>query len=316
MTPESDDGSGERSSGDRGGTDGSRVASGGGVTPDAHGDADADADESLPADLVDADESLPADLVDAVVRLCKADTLLVAMDFDGTLAPLVPRADDARPLPASAAAFAALADLPGTTTALISGRALASLRSVATPPGSTLLIGSHGAEVWLGPDAAPLQLDEAAAERLDNATSVLKEVTDHFPGTSLEHKPAGVVLHTRQATPDTAAAAVDAARTALSQLPELYVTDGKQVLEVAVVRADKGDGIRVLREATGATAVLFAGDDVTDEDGFGALGPDDLGVKVGDGHTRARYRIGSPEDVPALLQAVLAARKAIRTGRE
>jgi trehalose 6-phosphate phosphatase len=294
MTPES---AGGRVDDD--GTDGGRVAAGGGVTPDA-----------------DVDGSLPPDLADAVVRLCKGDTLLVAMDFDGTLAPLVPRADDARPLPASAEAFAALADLPGTTTALISGRALASLRSVATPPGTTLLIGSHGAEVWFGPDAAPLQLDEAASERLDNATSVLKEVTDRFPGTSLEYKPAGVVLHTRQATPDTASAAVDAARSALSPLPELYVTDGKQVLEVAVVRADKGDGIRALREATGATAMLFAGDDVTDEDGFGALEPDDVGVKVGDGDTRARYRIGSPEDIPALLKAVLTARIAARTGRE
>jgi trehalose 6-phosphate phosphatase len=231
------------------------------------------------------------------------------MDFDGTLAPLVARAEDARPLPASAAAFAALADLPGTTTALISGRALASLRSVGSPPESTLLIGSHGAEVWLGPDGSPLQLDEDAAARLDRATALLRDMSDQFAGTSLEHKPAGVVLHTRQAAPDIATAAVDAARTALSAIPELYVTDGKQVLEVAVVRADKGDGIRALRDATGATAVLFAGDDVTDEDGFGALGPNDVGVKVGTGDTRARYRIGSPEAVPALLQAVLAARK-------
>ena len=56
------------------------------------------------------------------------------MDFDGTMAPIVDHADDARPLPRSAAAFAGLAALPRTTTALISGRALASLRAVASPP--------------------------------------------------------------------------------------------------------------------------------------------------------------------------------------
>ena len=65
------------------------------------------------------------------------------------------------PLPRSAAAFAGLAALPRTTTALISGRALASLRLVASPPEETLLIGSHGAEVWLGPGSAELTLDDA-----------------------------------------------------------------------------------------------------------------------------------------------------------
>ena len=53
------------------------------------------------------------------------------MDFDGTISPLVDHAGDARPLPRSATAFAGLAALPRTTTALISGRALASLRAVA-----------------------------------------------------------------------------------------------------------------------------------------------------------------------------------------
>ncbi len=80
----------------------------------------------------------------------------MAMDFDGTMAPLVDHAGDARALPRSAAAFAALAELPRTTTALISGRALDSLRAVAFPPEKTLLIGSHGAEVWMGPGSAEL----------------------------------------------------------------------------------------------------------------------------------------------------------------
>ena len=93
---------------------------------------------------------VPADLAAAVDRACRTGHLLVAMDFDGTLSPIVPRAEDARPLPEAAAAFAAIAELPRTTTALISGRALASLRTVASPPAGTLMIGSHGAEVWLG----------------------------------------------------------------------------------------------------------------------------------------------------------------------
>ncbi|MCZ2404783.1 trehalose-phosphatase [Paenarthrobacter sp. Z7-10] len=254
--------------------------------------------------------ALPAELVAAVERLCSTDRLLVAMDFDGVMSPLVPRAQDARPLPGSAAAFASLAGLPRTTTALISGRALASLRAVASPPPVSLLIGSHGAEVWLGPNAEPLVLEPAAVELLDEITRILEEVAADHAGTAVELKPAGAVLHTRQAADSVAASAVAGAHARLDDLAGVYVSEGKRVLEISVVRADKGQGLRTLQAASQATAVLFAGDDVTDEDGFAALGNTDVGVKVGSGQTTAAFRIDSTEDVPALLELVLAGRTA------
>ncbi len=253
---------------------------------------------------------LPAELTAAVERLCRTPRLLVAMDFDGTMSPLVAHAGEARPLPGTAAAFAGIAKLPRTTTALISGRALASLRTVATPPQESLLIGSHGAEVWLGPDADPLTLSVAEAELLARASAILQDVAQRHAGTLLEMKPAGVVLHTRLAADPVAASAVAQAHQGLDALPGVYVSEGKRVLEVSVVRADKGDGIRVLRAAAHPTAVLFAGDDVTDEHGFRALEADDVGVKVGAGETAARFRIGSPEAVTPLLELVLSRRTA------
>ncbi|HSU70823.1 MAG TPA: trehalose-phosphatase [Micrococcaceae bacterium] len=256
------------------------------------------------------DSGVPADLAAAVGRACRTEHLLVAMDFDGTLSPLVARAEDARPLPAAAAAFAAVAGLPRTTTALISGRALASLRAVASPPAGTLMIGSHGAEVWLGHGAPPLMLDEHATHLLAQVTGIVQDLVAAYPGTVLEKKPAGVVLHTRLAEDDVAAAAVEEAHRKLDGLDGAHVSEGKRVLEVSVVRADKGQGLRQLQEVSGATAVIFAGDDVTDEHGFAALGPSDVGVKVGQGPTEAAFRIGSPEDVPALLELILAARSA------
>jgi trehalose 6-phosphate phosphatase len=253
---------------------------------------------------------LPADLAAAVERVCRTPRLLVAMDFDGTLSPLVDRAGDARPLPASAAAFAALAGCEGTTTALISGRALASLRAVASPDDRALLIGSHGAEVWLGPDATPLELDAGQRTTLERVHLLLAEVSAAHPGTSLEFKPAGVVLHTREAADPVAEAAALDAHARLRDLRGAFVADGKRVVEVSVVRADKGQGLGILRAAAGATAVIFAGDDVTDEHAFAALGPEDLGIKVGPGDTAAAYRIGSPDELPAVLAAVLALRRA------
>jgi len=252
---------------------------------------------------------LGADLRAAVVHIARTRHLLVAMDFDGTMAPLVPRADDARPLPAAAAALAALSALEGTTTALVSGRALASLRAVASPPEPTLLVGSHGAEVWLGRDSPALALTEPQEHALRRAQAAVQSTVRLYPGTVMEHKPAGVVLHYRQATPDAGQSAVNHVRTALEQETGLFITEGKMVLEISVINANKGESLQLLRTVSGATAVIFAGDDVTDEHAFAALGTGDVGIKVGAGHTAAAFRIGSPQDLPAILELLLATRK-------
>ena len=74
------------------------------------------------------------------------------------------------------------------------------------------------------------------------------------------------------------------------------------MLEVAVTDADKGSALVRLRDELGAAAVLYLGDDITDEDGFRTLGPDDVPVKIGDGDTAARHRLGSPADALLLLE--------------
>lgn len=253
---------------------------------------------------------LPADLRAALERIAATGQLLVAMDFDGTMAPLVDRAEDARALPRSAEAFARLAALPATATALISGRALETLRSLASPEEKTLLIGSHGAETWTGPDRAPLELDDKAKGLLESATAVVSTIVDAHPGTHLEKKPAGAVLHTRTATQDVAAAATELALRQLNELDGLSVTEGKKVVECSVVHSDKGQGIEMLRTLTGATAVLFAGDDVTDEHAMAVLRSEDLGVKVGPGQSRAGYRVETPEQIQDLLEELLRLRSA------
>ena len=245
---------------------------------------------------------IPLDLRSALATLAATDHLLVAVDFDGTLAPLVEHAADARPLPAAAAALRSLAGVPGTATALISGRALESLRAAAEPEPETLLVGSHGAETWTGPNAEPLQLTPEQADLLARARAAVAEVAQDCAGCRIEDKPAGVVLHTRSASDDDASAAVEAARARLGELDGVQVTDGKRVLEASVVHANKGEGILALRQLTGAAAVLFAGDDVTDERGFAVLQPQDVGIKVGPGETAAAFRVESPEEFAAVLE--------------
>jgi trehalose 6-phosphate phosphatase len=72
--------------------------------------------------------------------------------------------------------------------------------------------------------------------------------------------------------------------------------------------ATKGDGVERLREHVGATGVLYAGDDVTDEDGFAVMHEGDVGVKVGPGETKAEFRVADPDAVSELLGRLAAAR--------
>ncbi|WP_142043705.1 trehalose-phosphatase [Arthrobacter sp. SLBN-100] len=249
--------------------------------------------------------ALTPELREAIRTIARTDHLLVAMDFDGTMAPIVGHADDARPLPRAATALAGLAVLPRTTTALISGRALASLRQVASPPVDTLLIGSHGAEAWLGPGSAGLTLDDEQKALLAEVRSILADIVAEAPGTLLEDKPAGVVLHTRQAADDVAEDAVAAARSLLQDRKGVFLKDGKRVLETSVVNASKGEGVTFLRQISGASAVLFAGDDTTDEDALARLEPGDVGIKVGLDFTQAQYRVEAPVHVAEMLEVLL-----------
>ena len=81
------------------------------------------------------------------------------------------------------------------------------------------------------------------------------------------------------------------------------------MLELAVVQVSKGAAIDTLRERLEADAVLFVGDDVTDETAFVRLRPGDVGIKVGDGETAAGYRVTTPEDVTGVLEELLADRR-------
>ena len=86
-----------------------------------------------------------------------------------------------------------------------------------------------------------------------------------------------------------------------AEAPDAKVRLGKNVIEFSVRSTTKGEAVEHLRRYTRASAVFYAGDDVTDEDAFVALRADDLGVKSGDGATAADHRVGGPAEVAAVL---------------
>lgn len=244
------------------------------------------------------------DLDAALTELASAMNLLIALDFDGVLAPIVAVPSDARPLPGSAAAIDALAALPGTTVALVSGRGLADLATVSGFGSPVRMVGSHGFEF----DDGPVPLDDGQRARLERLTAELHELVDVEPGVTLEAKPAGMAVHVRNAAPEVGDRVLAAVRTGPGARPGIEATPGKAVLDLAVLQVSKGSAIQTLRERLAAGAVFFAGDDVTDETAFAVLRPGDVGVKVGDGDTAAEHRVADPADVQKVLETLLAAR--------
>ncbi len=251
---------------------------------------------------------MTADVNDALRGLAGVPRLLVALDFDGVLAPIVPVPADARPLAAAVTAIEGLTELPDTTVALLSGRGLADLAAVSGLGPPVHLIGSHGGEFDAG-DGAASMLDDAARERLERLNSELRELVAGQPGVSLENKPAGVAVHVRNAEREVATRVLDAVRAGPASRPGVETTPGKEVLDLAVLEVSKGVALDRLREQIGADGVFFAGDDVTDETAFTRLRPGDVGVKVGDGDTAAEYRVPDPPAFAALLHTLLATRR-------
>src|SRR5260221_6492051 len=239
-------------------------------------------------------ETLGLDLHRAIIHIARTTRLLVACDYDGTLAPIVADPDEAVPQPESVDALRALTDLPETTTAVISGRALRDLVKLSGLPAEVHLIGSHGSEFDAGFVDA---LDPAARGLLRRLEHELGQVIGDTPGVLLEKKPASVAVHGRRAAPENRELILAAVRRGPAGWEGVEVTDGKAVIELAVIRTDKGDALDVVPHKVGATAAVFIGDDVTDEKAFVRLSGPDLGIKGGDAETAPEHRVSGTDDV-------------------
>jgi trehalose 6-phosphate phosphatase len=198
------------------------------------------------------------------------------LDVDGTLAPIVPRPEDARVPPETQAELRRLNDRYALV-ACISGRSGADAQRVVGVP-KLVYVGNHGLE--LEPEA------EAWAERLHR---FLRQIV--WPGL-VEDKRLSASLHYRNAPEarDSADAIADAARSA-----GFEARFGRKVLEILPpIPANKGTAVRGLLAQRELERALYAGDDTTDLDAFAALDSLELGIRVA---------VASPETPAALASA-------------
>jgi trehalose-phosphatase len=268
-----------------------------------------------PESIADANTD-EASLEQALTLVARAERLLIALDFDGTLAPLEDEPMKARALPVASAAVAALAALPDTPVAFVSGRSLHDLREIAehADDAQIFLAGSHGAEFWV-PGEGALDTDDdvdAPALRDELRNEMTSQVGD-LEGVWVEPKTFGFGIHTRVASVEDAQTARDAAdRLVAERAPHWRRRTGHNIVEYSFRHEGKDSAIASLRERVGATAVLFAGDDVTDEDALASLGPDDLGIRVGAGETTAAVRVGSIQELARALGLLARMRAGLR----
>ncbi len=249
----------------------------------------------------------------ALEAVAKSPVLLIATDYDGTLAPIVEDPAQAKPLRESLVALRALAAMPRTSTAVISGRALADLAAMTTLDGPVLLVGSHGSEF----DQDFVQTLTAEQTKLrQRVIDEMQQVAAADAGFRVEVKPASVAFHFRSVEPAVADKAISELMDGAATWEHVRIKHGKKVLELAVVDTSKGEALDALRQRVGASAVVFLGDDVTDEDAFSRLHGPDLAIKVGEGDTAAKFRISDPTEVARLLAQLASARQAWLSGAD
>jgi trehalose 6-phosphate phosphatase len=215
-------------------------------------------------------------------------TTAIFLDFDGTLAPIVGRAEDARPLPEVPALLRDLHDAFGVV-AIVSGRPVAYLADHV--PAEVEMHGIYGLESMV--DGVLVHHPDALAWK-----TVIDEVAaaaeaDDLPGVDVEHKGLSLTLHFRRrphAADPAQAWAIDAA-----EQSGLHLRPAKMSIELhPPVAVDKGTVVEA--RAAGMTAACYVGDDAGDLPAFAAL--DRLAEH---GVTSVKVAVSTSEAAPELL---------------
>jgi trehalose 6-phosphate phosphatase len=241
---------------------------------------------------------------------------LIAVDFDGTLAPIVEDPAAARATPDATAALARLARLAGTV-AIVTGRPAADAAAFAgvAAAGDVIVLGHYGLQRWergqLSSPQPPPGLSQARAEL---AAVLVAEGAGE--GTFVEDKGEALAVHTRRAAdPQGELARLRGPLAGLAARTGLALEPGRLVLELRPPGTDKGAAIMELAAERAPAAILFCGDDLGDGPAFAAVrelrGKGTPGLLVCSASTEvpelaseADLVVDGPDGVAALLAAL------------
>jgi trehalose 6-phosphate phosphatase len=227
--------------------------------------------------------------------------VLLAFDFDGTLAPIVANRDEAEMRVGTAELFTTLCCM--YPCAVISGRSQADVSARLNGAAVNHVLGNHGLEP--GTELAEFRREVAQAR------VALQKVLAGCNGVEIEDKRYSLALHYRKSRQKRIARS--AIHAAVSALPvRMRTVPGKLVVNVVPARApSKGDALLHLRTVEQADMALYVGDDATDEDVFEIDQPGRLlAVRVGESKSSAAaYFIRNQREIDTLLIKLAAFRK-------
>lgn len=240
--------------------------------------------------------------------------LLICLDFDGTLTPIVERPEDAGLPLNNKALLKELAQDDSIRVVIISGRALSDIKERIGIKNITYA-GNHGLEIE-GPD---IYFDSGIQGMIKESMRLLKEQLSleltGIHGAWVEDKGLTFSVHYRQVDEHD----YSRFKSALERTCEPYllrqvikIKEGKKVFEITpFLDWDKGKAVlwllkkEKLKHRNKTVVAICIGDDRTDQDAFKALGQDHLTVAVGSRELEAAYFLGTTREVTDFLGRIL-----------
>jgi len=237
-------------------------------------------------------------------KIREKNSVFLALDYDGVLAPIAPQPVQALLPPATRELLKELVKSPRIRVAVISGRAVDDVRNHLGVP-QIIYAGNHGIEIDLNGVQEP-HVGEDNRSSLIEMRSELQTLFAEFPGVLLEDKGFGICVHYREVNPtDLPGFKERFSHWAKNLPPSLKIADAKMVYEVRPKSAwNKGDAVWHIWQATGPSALpICLGDDLTDEDGFRTLLGRGINIYVGEErHSYAEYIIRAQTEVGDFLR--------------
>lgn len=257
-------------------------------------------------------DSLPAAMerFGEITTAMEGKTLFIALDYDGTMTPIVNRPEDAVIPPETKETVEKLSKL--CTLVVISGRDLKDVQNLVGLE-SLVYAGSHGFDIS-GPKGLDLsfQQGDEFLPVLDKAEARLQDLVSDISGASVERKKYSIAVHYRLVADREIPQVEAAVDSTLSRHEGLVKGAGKKVFELRPdLDWDKGKALLWLLDALDLriheTLPLYIGDDTTDEDAFAVIRESGIGIVVTEGkdpgeRTSARYALADTKSVRTFLE--------------
>jgi trehalose 6-phosphate phosphatase len=245
-------------------------------------------------------------------QLRGARHILLILDYDGTLTPIVERPEQADLPEGTRRLLEALAGKQRLRLAIISGRALADLKQKVAIS-NIIYAGNHGLEIEGGGFSFVSPVAEEAKPFLHQIYGELSRALGAIKGVLVEDKGLTLSVHYRQVAEGESAEVREIFERITSDAArswKIAITFGKKVYEVRpAVAWDKGKVVEMLMGKESGTLPVYLGDDLSDEDGFKAVENYGGGISVFVGErgndTSARYFLESPDEVAKFLSLLL-----------